>query len=190
MKGFSIDQVEDQVEARSARREANEVAAAERQAFNDDVEDLLRDFPDIADELKLFSSLALEVDRLDSAGVTEARDAVRSRLLSAAEAYGEICKEANERGSLSSLGTRVEAATRRFMYAASKPEPDLSSVEKARAYYQQVFAEKGFLDNPDHQADFDEQWSYIFAARDFIEEASSELRRVRDSADESSGSYW
>lgn len=190
MKGFSIDRVEGRVEERSAQREEAEAAATERQAFHDEVEDLLRDFPDIADEFRLFSSLASDLNWVDSAGVAEARDAVHSRLRSAAAAYFEICEQASQRASLSSLGTRVEAATRRFMYAASKPEPDFSSVDNARAYYRQVFAEKGFLDSPEQQDRFDEQWSYIIASRDFIEEASSELRRVRDSEGGSSGSYW
>lgn len=190
MKSFNLDRVEERTQERSVERQTAEAEAAERQAFNDEVDSLLRDFPDIADGLRFFSHLAIETDSLDPDGVAEARAAVRSRLQSAAEAYGEICEQASERGSLSSLGARAGDATRRWMHAASKPEPDFSSVNKVRAYYQQVFADKGFLESPEQQADFDEQWSYIFGARDFIEESSSELRRVSASANDSPGSYW
>lgn len=163
MRSFSLDRVEGRVAERSAEREASEVAAAEEQVFNDATEALFRAFPEMSEYFEYFSSLSQEIEYLDREGIVDARAAVRSRLRVAAESYGEI------------LGGLGHVSRLQKEFASSERG---SGVDTAREYFRETYRAQGLLDSPELQSDFEEQWDCIYAARDFIEEAAAELKRL------------
>ena len=158
--GFNLQAVNRRSDHLTSMRSQQEREADQQQGFNDSTEALFSAFPGLSEAFGYFSSLANQRDMLDPQEVAKARGEVRSRILCAAEAFSELYAQ-SEGGS--PLGERLTGGAS-------------SELDSAYSYYQQVFSAKGFLENPEQQADFEEQWGYIYAARDFIEQACSELR--------------